>query len=92
MPLNSLVKKNTGGRLFLQTIVARAYPRVIGQQREMSWIFFEIFLPLMGVCAYVFVYRAIRAPEEFIGFVVIGGAMTAFWMHILWGMSSQLFW
>jgi ABC-2 type transport system permease protein len=77
---------------FVQTVVARAYPRVIGQQRELTWIFFEIFLPMMAVAAYVFVYRAIGAPEEYVGFVVLGGAMTAFWMNVLWSMSSQLFW
>jgi len=78
--------------LFFKTVVARAYPRVIGAQRETSWMFFEIFLPLLAVAAYVFVYRAIQAPEEYIGFVVVGGAMTAFWMNILWSMSSQLYW
>lgn len=86
------VPKNSGWRLFLQTVIGRAYPRVVGQQREKSWMFFDIFLPLLGVAAYVYVYRAIGAPEEYIGFVVIGGAMTAFWMNILWGMSSQLYW
>ena len=85
-------KKATGWQLFLKTIVARAYPRVIGQQREMSWVFFEVFLPMLAVSAYVFVYRAIGAPEDYVGFVVVGGAMTAFWMNILWGMSSQLYW
>jgi ABC-2 type transport system permease protein len=79
-------------RLFFQTIIARAYPRVIGAQREKSWMFFDIFLPLLAVSAYVFVYRAIGAPETYVGFVVMGGAMTAFWMNILWSMSSQLFW
>jgi ABC-2 type transport system permease protein len=78
--------------LFLKTVLARAYPRIIGQQREKSWLFFDVFLPLMAVSAYVFVYRAIRAPEEYIGFVVMGGAMTAFWLNILWSMSSQLYW
>jgi ABC-2 type transport system permease protein len=72
--------------------MARAYPRLIGQQREKSWLFFDVFLPLMAVSAYVFVYRAIQAPEEYIGFVVMGGAMTAFWLNILWSMSSQLYW
>jgi ABC-2 type transport system permease protein len=91
MPVET-VNKATGWRLFLKTILARAYPRVIGQQRETSWVFFEIFLPMMAVSAYVFVYRAINAPEEYIGFVVIGGAMTAFWMNVLWSMSSQLYW
>jgi ABC-2 type transport system permease protein len=86
------IKKNSGIKLFLQTIIGRAYPRLIGQQREKSWLFFDVFLPLLGVSAYVFVYKAINAPEEYIGFVVMGGAMTAFWLNILWSMSSQLYW
>lgn len=85
-------RRNTGWRLFIQTVLARAYPRIIGQQRERSWMFFDIFMPLLAVSAYVFVYRAINAPKEYIGFVVMGGAMTAFWMNVLWSMSSQLYW
>ena len=85
-------KKVIGWRLFIKTIGARAYPRVIGMQREKSWMFFDVFLPLLAVSAYVFVYRAIGAPEEYVGFVVVGGAMTAFWLNILWSMSSQLYW
>ena len=86
------IKKNTGFLLSLRTVVARAYPRVIGAQREKSWMFFDVFLPMLAVSAYVFVYRAIDAPEEYIGFVVVGGAMTAFWLNVLWSMSSQLYW
>lgn len=85
-------RKNSGWRLFVQTVIARAYPRLIGQQREKSWMFFDVFLPLLSVAAYVFVYRAMKAPEEYVGFVVMGGAMTAFWMNVLWSMSSQLYW
>ena len=85
-------EKVSGWRLFIKTILARSYPRIIGQQREKSWIFFEIFMPMLAVSAYVFVYRAIGAPEEYVGFVVVGGAMTAFWMNVLWSMSSQLYW
>jgi ABC-2 type transport system permease protein len=92
MDLQARLHKNSGMALFLQTVLARAYPRVIGQQREKSWVFFEIFLPILSVAAYVFVYRAIGAPEEYVGFVVMGGAMTAFWMNVLWSMSSQLYW
>jgi len=88
----SASEKVTGWRLFLKTIAARAYPRIIGQQREKSWMFFDVFLPMLGVAAYVFVYRAIGAPEEYVGFVVMGGAMTSFWMNVLWSMSSQLYW
>lgn len=86
------VPKVGGWRLFLKTVIARAYPRIIGQQRERSWVFFDVFLSILAVSAYVFVYRAIGAPEDYVGFVVIGGAMTAFWLNVLWSMSSQLYW
>lgn len=92
MAVQSRHSKATGWRLFLKTVIARAYPRVVAQQREKSWMFFDILLPLLAVSAYVFVYRAIGAPQEFVGFVVMGGAMTAFWINILWSMSSQLYW
>ncbi|MHB1120105.1 MAG: ABC transporter permease [Bellilinea sp.] len=90
--METAIRKNSGWRLYLQTILGRAYPRVVGMQREKSWLFFDIFLPMLSVASYVFVYRAIGAPEEYVGFVVMGGAMTAFWMNILWSMSSQLYW
>jgi ABC-2 type transport system permease protein len=78
--------------LFVRTMVARAYPRVIGANREKSWLFFETLLPLLSTAAYVFFYRAIKAPEDYIGLVVVGGAMTAYWLNVLWSMSSQLYW
>jgi len=76
----------------LRAVVGRAYPRVIGLTREPSWIFFEILLPFLAVSAFVFVYRALEAPEEFVGFVVIGGAMTAFWLNVVWMMAAQFYW
>jgi ABC-2 type transport system permease protein len=79
-------------KLFLRTINARAYPRVIGAGRERSWLFFETFLPLLATASYVFFYRAIGAPEDYIGLVVVGGAMTAYWLNVLWSMSAQLYW
>jgi ABC-2 type transport system permease protein len=91
-PIYKTLPKVTGWRLFLKTVFARAYPRLIGQQREKSWLFFDIFLPMLAVSAYVFVYRAIKAPEDYVGFAVMGGAMTAFWLNVLWSMSSQLYW
>jgi len=84
--------KVTGWRLFLKTVLARAYPRLVGQQRELSWMIFDVIMPMGGVIAYVLVYKALQAPEDYIGFVVMGGAMTAFWMNVLWSMSSQLYW
>jgi ABC-2 type transport system permease protein len=79
-------------RVNLRAVIGRAYPRVIGLSREPSWLFFEIFLPFLAVSAFVFVYRALDAPEEFIGFVVLGGAMTAFWLSVVWTMAAQFFW
>ena len=79
-------------RTNLRAIFGRAYPRIIGLTREPSWIFFEILLPFLAVSAFVFVYRALEAPEEFIGFVVLGGAVTAFWLNVVWMMAAQFYW
>lgn len=76
----------------LRAVLGRAYPRVIGLTREPSWLFFEIFLPFLAVSAFVFVYRALEAPEAFIGFVVLGGAMTSFWLNVVWMMAAQFYW
>jgi ABC-2 type transport system permease protein len=76
----------------LRSIMGRAYPRVIGMTRERSWLFFEIALPFLTTSAFVFVYRALQAPPEYIGFVVLGGAMTAFWLNVIWMMAAQLYW
>jgi ABC-2 type transport system permease protein len=87
-----VTRRDTGWRLFARTVFARAYPRVIGQQRERMWLFFETFLPFVSTAGYVFVYRAMQAPADYIGFAVLGGAMTAFWINVLWSMSAQLYW
>ncbi len=79
-------------RTNLRAVVGRAYPRVIGLTREPSWIFFEILLPFLAVSAFVFVYRALEAPEDYIGFVVLGGALTAFWLNVVWMMAAQFYW
>ena len=76
----------------LRTVVGRAYPRVRGMMREKSWVFFEILLPFLATAAYVFVYRALQAPPQYVGFAVLGGAMTAFWLNVIWMMAQQLWW
>lgn len=76
----------------LRAVGGRAYPRVSGLFREKSWLFFEILLPFLSTSAFVFVYRALAAPPEYVGFVVLGGAMTAFWLNVIWMMASQLYW
>ena len=47
--------------LNLRAVVGRSYPRIVGANREPSWIFFEALLPLLGIAAYVFIYQAFGA-------------------------------
>jgi ABC-2 type transport system permease protein len=92
MKVREMQTKSTGASLFFRAATARAYPRIFGANRELSWIFFEIVIPFINTAAFVFLYRAMQAPEEYIGFVVLGGAMSAYWLNVLWMMASQLYW
>ena len=76
----------------LRAIRGRSYPRIAGMFREPSWIFFEILLPFLTTSAFVFVYRALQAPPDYVGFVVLGGVMIAFWLNVVWLMAGQLYW
>ncbi|MFL5756302.1 MAG: ABC transporter permease [Chloroflexota bacterium] len=76
----------------LRTVVGRAYPRVRALAREKSWLLFEILLPFLATSGFVFVYRALQAPAAYVGFVVVGGAMIAFWLNVIWSMAQQLWW
>src|SRR5687768_16895776 len=76
----------------IRTVGGRAYPRVRGLAREKSWLFFEILLPFLTTSTFVLVYRALQAPQQYIGFVVLGGAMTAFWLNVVWLMAAQFYW
>ena len=49
--------------LNLRAVFGRAYPRVIGANREPSWVFFEVFLPLLGIAAYVFIYQSFYGAQ-----------------------------
>lgn len=86
------MNKSTGLRLFIRAAAARAYPRIWGANREISWLVWEIVIPLISTAAFVFLYRALHAPEAYIGFVVLGGAISAYWLNVLWMMASQLYW
>lgn len=79
-------------RYFIKATIARSYVRVIGAQRELSWILGDTLLPFLSVAAYVLVYKAMGAPEEYTGFVILGGVLVTFWMHMIWSMGMQLFW
>lgn len=76
----------------LKAIIARAYVRVVGANREPSWWFTETLLPILSTAAYVYVYKALKAPPEYTGFVILGGTMSAYWMHVLWSMAAQFYW
>jgi ABC-2 type transport system permease protein len=73
-------------------VYARAYPRLVGQSRQLDWLFVEIALPLLGTIAMVYVYRALHAPPQYLGFAIMGGAMMAYWQNVLWMMAVQFYW
>src|SRR5213078_1698677 len=79
-------------RLFLDAALARTYPRVAWLFRSRSWMIQETILPVLGVAAFAYAYRAMNAPAAYTGLVVLGAAMTTFWMNVLWGMGAQLYW
>lgn len=79
-------------RYFIRVVLARAYVRVIGAQRELSWIIGDTLLPFLSVAAYIYVYKAMNAPPEYTGFVVLGGILVTFWIHMIWSMGMQFFW
>ena len=79
-------------RIFLKTIVARAYPRVVAANRQKTWLFFDMAFPVVGALAMVLVYEGLHAPRQYLGFVVMGGAMLAFWQNVLWSMAAQFSW
>jgi ABC-2 type transport system permease protein len=87
-----LTGRAVGARLFFKTILARAYPRVVAANRQKSWVFFDLAFPLVGTFAMVFVYEGLHAPKQYLGFVVMGGAMLAFWQNVLWTMGAQFSW
>jgi ABC-2 type transport system permease protein len=77
--------------LFVRAMLARAYPRVIGLWREPTWMLQETLLPLLSVAAFAYVYRAAGA-NDYVAFAVLGGALTAFWLNVLWAMGAQFYW
>ncbi len=79
-------------RMNLAAVWARARVRVRASYREKSWIFGETVFPFLAMSAFVLVYRGLKAPPVYEAFVVLGGAMTAYWNNVLWGMAIQFFW
>jgi len=75
-----------------RAVWARSYVRIIGSVREPSWVISEVFFPVFGMFAYVFVYRALGAPRIYESFAVLGGLMLAYWLAVLWSMATQFYW
>lgn len=78
--------------IFLRSVYARAYPRLVGQARQRSWFLMDVAFPLLGTFAMVFVYQGLHAPRQYLGFVILGGAMLAFWQNVLWTIAIQFSW
>lgn len=78
--------------LNLRAVYARAYVRIKGLIREPHWSIAEVTIPLLSLSAYVYMYAMLDAPQEYMAFVIVGGAMLAFWSNVLWGISAQLYW
>jgi ABC-2 type transport system permease protein len=79
----------------LQAMWGRAYVRVVGVNREMSWVIFDVFFPLFSIAAYVLVYQAVvldpTIRQAMMIRVILGGAMIAFWTNVLWGMGANFY-
>lgn len=78
--------------LFLRTLNARAYVRIFGQMREATWVLASIVGGFFTMATYIYLYRTLDTGSEFSGLVVLGGFMTPFFLNVLWGVATQLYW
>jgi ABC-2 type transport system permease protein len=76
----------------LRVAYARLWVRIKGGNREPEWLVAEMIIPVITLSAYVFMYKSLGAPSQFTSFVIIGGTMIAFWVNVLWNMSTQFYW
>lgn len=76
----------------LRAAYARLWVRIKGGNREPEWLIAELIIPVLTLSAYVYLYQMLNAPVEYMGFVVVGGTLIAFWVNVLWNMSAQFYW
>ncbi len=76
----------------LKAAYARLWVRIKGGNREPEWLAAELIIPIITLSAYIYLYKMVKAPPEYSGFVIIGGTMLAFWSNVLWNMSAQFYW
>jgi ABC-2 type transport system permease protein len=65
---------------------------VIWMFRNRTWLLQETVLPILSVAAFAYAYKSFGAPPQFVGYVVLGAAMTAFWFNVLFSMGAHLYW
>lgn len=79
----------------LRAMWGRAYVRIVGVNRDLSWVVFDVFFPLFSIAAYVLVYYAVvpdlAIRQTMVLRVILGGAMIAFWTNVLWGMGANFY-
>jgi len=79
--------------LYLRTVWARAYVRVVGQfKRDINWMISSVIGAFLTMATYIYVFRSIHASEEFAGIILLGGFMTPYWLNVLWSVALQLYW
>ncbi|MBJ7335335.1 MAG: ABC transporter permease, partial [Chloroflexi bacterium] len=74
------------------SVLARAYPRVIGAAREPSWLFFDLVFPILGMCSIVFLLRSRGVDEAWIASTILATALLSFWISVVWMMGAQFHW
>src|SRR5262245_62537612 len=60
--------------------------------RHRTWLIQETLLPVLSVAALAMTYEWLKAPKEYVGVVVLGAAMTTFWLNVLWSLGAHLYW
>jgi len=75
-----------------RTIIARAYPRIIGSFRHPSWFLFEVGLPVLSIITFVYVLKLFDSPKEYESYAIIGGCMLPIWFNVVFAMALQLRW
>lgn len=78
--------------LLIRPALARAYIRILGTNRVLTEVLLDSTLPVINLSAYVYTYHFLGASPEYVGFVILGGTMLAFWLNVLWNVGSQLYW
>lgn len=78
--------------LNLRAALARTYVRIVGSMREPAWIIGDAVFPVLGMCAFVLLYRAMGAPRAYETLAMLGGILSTYWINVLWGMAAQLYW